>query len=102
MSRLLRWKLEVARRARADRDLPTRHATIRDFLLAAMLISLLLWGDAMVDWLTPGRIDRHIAHQVEVPPAPERSYMATRDEHPAGVWRRVCPDGENWIAQSCQ
>lgn len=102
-NRLLKWKLDVARRAREDKDLPTRHVCIRDGILAVFLVSLILFGDAIVDGLTPGRIDRHIAHNIDIPPR-ERDYMATREDHPHNVWKRICVDGTSWIPsrQRCE
>lgn len=69
---------------------------IYDMGLAASLVALLLWGDALVDWLTPGRIDRHISHQLDLPPR-ERGYMALREDHPHDVWKRICVDGQSWL-----
>jgi hypothetical protein len=33
---------------------------VYDFMVALSLVVLLLWGDAIVDSITPGRIERHI------------------------------------------
>jgi hypothetical protein len=72
----------------------------RDLLIALALLVLVLWGDAVVDWLTPGRIDARV-EALEAERA-ERSHMVRRGEHPHGVWERICVDGQNWIGGGCE
>jgi len=85
------WRAGLPERARRAKPL-----NITDGLLALLLLVLVMFGTAFIDWMDDGRIERSIEAQAE------RQYMQPRDSHPPNVWQRVCIDGENWINGRCQ
>lgn len=76
-----------------------------DLGCAIALLVLVLFADAIVEWLTPGRIDRRIAavEQVDLPPAPPASTWADVPNHSRCTWsciERIPTAGETWPAPS--
>ena len=67
---------------------------MRQFMCEVLAIGL-FWV-ALITALLVGIERQDRALEIDLPPAPERSHLQPRDEHPHNVWRRWCPDGENW------
>ena len=100
--RLIQMRIRrLAARARADRNLAHRHETV-----VAILVITLFWaamfGAAMIG---ADRQDAALAAERQELEA-ERVRVAheLRAEHPPGIWRRWCVDGENWstVRQRCE
>lgn len=70
---------------------------------AIALLVLVLFGDAIIEWLDPGRIDRRIAHveQIDLPPAPVASTWSDEPNTSRCGWsciNRIPTAGETWPA----
>ncbi len=76
-----------------------------DLACAIALVVLVLFGDAIIEWLTPGRIDRRIAavEQIDLPPAPPATTWADVPNTSRCTWScidRIPTAGENWPAST--
>lgn len=66
---------------------------------AVLLLVLVVFGDAIIETIDPGRIDRRIAHNIEVPPEPTRTTWADRPNGSRCGWNcigRLPQGGETW------
>lgn len=72
---------------------------------AVLLLTLVIFGDAILEALDPGRIDRRIAHveQIELPPAPARSGWPDFPNESRCGWNciaKIPTAGETWPAST--
>lgn len=95
------WKLETARRARADRNLAERHQ-----MITMTLVFAILWMAA--GWLAIRGDERQQARlaeeHTEIRAQELRIKHELRASHPPNIWQRWCEDGLNWspTRQRCE